>query len=162
MDNTSHVVQPALVLPEFVFRGTSYGYPGSRQAISVPYTCTSANPIKAALFALHCKLHYYHTPVVYVARTANLPPDKIIHQRGPSAVAEEEIAWEIAPGTFYGLSEGYLTLDDLKAVLKAMDLYPVGAVTLTNLSERCEEVAPLDVKVIKSIYLKINENIKKP
>ena len=54
--------------PKFVFRGTSYNHPGNKGSQKVPYTCTSANPYKAALFASFCRNHYPR-PVCYIAKT---------------------------------------------------------------------------------------------
>ncbi len=149
----------SIILPKYVFRGTSYGFAGNQASILRPCTHTTRNPAKAALFAMRCRLSFDAQPVIYIADTAKLNHLPLIDPNVLSHI-EEEYNWEIRPIEFCKYCEGYIELEDLKNVLKQINVNIAGSVTLHNLSERCEQVSVMDNGSIDKLYLQIQKFLK--
>jgi hypothetical protein len=92
---------PSSKKPEFVFRGTTEGYPGGQNSIEIPYTCTSTHPLKALWFALECFQQNPDTACIYIARTENLK--EISSGYNHFHKLESEIGFFIRPASFYPL-----------------------------------------------------------
>jgi hypothetical protein len=54
----------------YVYRGTSVGWPGNAVCQRLPITCTSSDPLVAALFGVYCLNH--GPGVVYAATRSNV------------------------------------------------------------------------------------------
>ena len=145
--------------PKFVFRGTSYQHPGNKGSQEVPYTCTSTNPYKAALFAAFCRNHY-PLPVIYIAQTDQLR-FRILPE-GSHGEIEEEIAWGVAPLNFYPHTLGYITLDEMQDILRRNGYVIPASVNRPYISEQCDITPPVDINVIKIIVEEAMNIIKTP
>ena len=106
-----------VILPKYVFRGTSYGYAGNEASILTPCTHTTRNPVKATLFAMRCRIAFDEEPIVYIAKTEKLISIRLIEPDVLSHL-EEEYNWEIAPLDFRNYCEGYITLEEMKNILR--------------------------------------------
>jgi hypothetical protein len=145
--------------PEFVFRGTTYRYPGNGGSQEVPYTCTSANPYKAALFAAFCRNHY-PLPVVYIAKTEQLRFPVL--PEGSHCESEEEIAWKVAPLNFFSHTLGYITLDEMQDILRRNGFAIPATVSQPYISDMCDITPPMDARVIQIIVGEAMTIIKSP
>ncbi len=148
-------------LPEYVFRGTCLGYLGSASSRSVPYTCTTRNPVKAVLFAKHCKLHYYHNPVIYICKTKNLAHLPLLFASRRMDEVEEAITFKLTPTDFYSYCIGYLTLNDMMEIFKSLDISVTASVNLHNLTEKCEQSVVVESNVIEIIVAQMINLMKK-
>ena len=155
------IVATDIILPKYVFRGTCLGFAGSNSSRNVPYTCTIKNPIKAVLFAMHCQLHYYHAPVIYVAKTENLKHLTLLKANKRMDSLEEAINFRIAPISFYPFCEGYLMLSEMKNILKMQNIPITASVKLDNLTEKCEQSVVLGVEDIDKIFAESIKILKK-
>jgi hypothetical protein len=96
---------------EYVFRGTTIGYPGNTASQTLPVTCTSSNPVVALLFALECANSFPDDSVIYLGNMATLSS----YQSHANVLAffEREVIFALKPVDFYALSEGYVTFKEL-------------------------------------------------
>jgi hypothetical protein len=148
--------------PIYVFRGTTLGFPGGGNSLRVPYTCTTANPAKAVLFALEVARQYEQPAVIYIARIEVL--NQVPVRQLPGNVFEgfeEEYAWEILPSDFYKLCEGYVKLSEMQDALSRIGIPLYRLVFLDNINTHCKEITPLDTETIKSLVDNIGNLIKK-
>jgi hypothetical protein len=104
---------PSRKKPEFVFRGTTEGYPGGKNSIEMPYTCTSIHPVKALWFALECFQQSPDVACIYFARTDNL--QEIASGYNHFHKLEGEIGFFIQPALFYTLCDGLIHVADYTA-----------------------------------------------
>ncbi len=152
-------------LPEYVFRGTTYNFPGGSNSTSIPYRCyTSVNPAKACLFAIACQKNYSEQPVVYVARTKSLVDAgiKVIRSIDALALIEEEIIWVAKPQNFYKYCIGYITLKDMRDALDKIGCPLNHSPNHTELSNACYETRELTVNEIGKLILILESHIKYP
>ncbi len=149
------------ILPKYVFRGTTLGFEGSHSSKNIPYTCATRNPIKAVLFAMHCKLHYYHNPVIYIAKFENIKLLPLLKATKKMDDLEEAINFMIEPNGFYQLCEGYTTLAEMKEIFKNLKIPLAASVKLENLTDKCEQAKVLEVEDIDRILLECNKTLKK-
>jgi hypothetical protein len=130
----------------YVFRGTSRKYKGGHHSQSLPVTCASLNPAKAALFAAACAR--FGDPVIYICKTQNLSDVPTI----PSNVLkklEEEIVFEMKPFHFHERCDN-ITLEQAQKILENMGIKIQTSVDLSNLSQHLKQVRRMTKKEIES------------
>lgn len=101
---------PSSKLPIYVFRGTTKEYPGSKNSMEMPYTCTTTHPVKALWFALECYPRNPELAVVYLARLERLAAIESSYNHLHKL--EDEIGFFIPPLQFYSLCEGFIDIGD--------------------------------------------------
>ena len=146
--------------PRYLFRGTTLGFDGNIGSRTMPYTCTTANPYKAALFAIYCRKHF-EEPVIYFAEVDSLATENHLPE-GEFAVAEEEIAWGLSPLNFAKIALGYVTLGEMTEMLRDHGFTLPASVSQSFLSEKCETMQPMDPEIIDTLVSKATKIIKKP
>ena len=85
-----------------------------------------------------------------------------IHPEGEFAIAEEEIAWKVAPLGFYPDTLGYITIDQMQNILRTIDMPIPSSVTQPYISEKCASIGPMDVDEIECIVVEMLQMIIKP
>ena len=125
----------------------------------MPYTCTSINPYKAALFSIYCR-NKFTDAVCYIAKTESLKFG--VHPENSHGAKEEEIGWIVAPLNFYPHTMGYVTADEIRAILRARGLVIPAVVTQPYIDEICDITPAMDVKFIHTIVVVALQFIKKP
>lgn len=150
------------LLPKYVFRGTSLGYPGNYSSIMPPgCTHTTANPLKAVLFAMDCRAKHSAEPVIWIAETESLEHITLLPINHFGEV-EEEINWEIAPSEFYEHCLGYINMEMMKTRLntigKSINYFSI----IDNLSELLENTDKMSLEVIVKLVNLIKNELKKP
>ena len=81
---------------DYVYRGTTRGWPGNPGSQALQMTCTSTDPLVATLFAIQCLRH--GDAVVYLA-----PRDSLNHLVGPRNHFDEvecAVNYRVSPSEF--------------------------------------------------------------
>lgn len=147
-------------LPKYLFRGTTIGFEGNKSHQIIPCTCTSKNPVKAALFALACKGKFIAEPIIYVARRERLKT-VALNQANVIGELEEEITFKIKPIDFPKYCDGYLTLEEMQQALKNIGIELNKSASVHNLSFLLEETAEVNMADIEKLYKSIEHLLKK-
>jgi len=134
---------------EFVFRGTTEEYPGGRNSIEMPYTCTSSHPLKALWFALECFQQNPDTACVYVARTENLKQIRSGYNHFHKL--ESEIGFFIQPTLFYPFCDGLIYVTDFQEILMSFGFQPYVVARIENLTQLCKETPKITATTVRSI-----------
>lgn len=146
-------------LPAYIFRGTTIGHPGSHNAQTFPYTCTSLHPVKALWFALACLQNAPNDAVVYVARTENLVTFSPIYN--VLKKVEDEVGLTMKPLDFYPYCEGYMHVADLQKILQDMKIEAYNVARIDNISRLCRETKDLTVKNVITLVDEMQQYLKK-
>ena len=148
--------------PQYVFRGTTLGYPGNYSSYTPPgCTHTTINPIKAALFAIHCPRIFMMPKVILIADTADLKGIKRLHGNF-FFKEEEEINWEIPPLEFHKKCRGYITLDELKNALLTIEKPLTEEWAFEHLTQQLKNQDSISHDQLGRLFDAINGLIKKP
>ena len=135
--------------PEFVFRGTTEGYPGGKNSIEMPYTCTSTHPVKALWFALECFHQNPGTACVYIAQMHDLDHLGFIYNHFYSL--EDEIGFPVNPTAFYQQCLGLISVPDFQKILEDHGLSAYEVVRKENLTWFCKETPRIRAATVRSI-----------
>jgi len=136
--------------PEFVFRGTTEWYPGGKNSIEMPYTCTSWHPVKALWFALECFQTNPETACVYIAQMGNVEQLGVIKNHFESF--ENEIGFGVEPRVFYRLCDGIVYVLDFQKILFSFGFNPYEIVRKENLTRLCKETPAIPAATAQAIF----------
>ena len=111
------MIRPEAALSDFIFRGTTIGWPGNPAPQQGGFTSTSSDPLVATLFALECRR--MGQAVVWACERSKL--EQYIRRPNVLAELESEVAVSVAPLKFVELFQPLrIDVDDSLARLKRL------------------------------------------
>ena len=105
-------------LGEFIYRGTTLGWPGDRTSLEMGHSSTSTSPVVATLFALRCR-NYGGPGVVHLLRTEDVPLSDLVNVLSE---LESEIVVDLTPAECESRDELTVDVDDCLRVLAQLGL----------------------------------------